>query len=69
MPIYSYVCGKCGAKFELLVGVSSEKTELKCEKCGSKNIEKIFSAFSVAGPNPASGSSGASCPTGTCPLG
>jgi putative FmdB family regulatory protein len=65
MPIYTYICKDCKARFELLVGMTSEKTELKCEKCGSKNIERTFEAFSVG--KGGSGSSGPSCPTGTCP--
>ncbi len=63
MPVYSYVCKDCGHKFDLLTGVISEKPKFKCEKCGSKNIEKLFGSFNV-------GSSGrGSCPTGTCPTG
>ena len=74
MPIYSYKCKDCGKIFDLLLGVTREKTELKCKKCGSKNIEKQFSTFGID----TAGSSGnaslpsyptGSCPTGTCPLG
>ncbi len=64
MPIYTYMCKDCKEKFELLVGMTHEKTELKCEKCGSKNIERTFGAFSVGKGN---SSAGPSCPTGTCP--
>jgi len=65
--MYSYVCNACGEKFDLLVGVTSEKTELKCTKCGSKNIKKTFAAFSMGEAKGKFGSSGPSCPTGTCP--
>ena len=65
MPIYTYVCKDCGERFDLLVGMTSEKAELQCTKCSSKNIEKIFGAFSVG--KGGSGSSGSSCPTGVCP--
>ena len=68
MPIYSYICKNCGEKFDLLVGVTSEKAELKCKKCGSKKIEKTFSSFSVGGSEGKSSSSGEICPTGTCGL-
>ena len=64
MPVYTYICEDCGEKFDLLVGMTSEKTELKCSKCNSKNIKKTFSSFSVKSSN----SSGPSCPTGTCNL-
>ncbi len=69
MPIYSYICKDCGEKFDLLVGITSEKVELKCKKCGSKNIEKTLGSFSVGNPSDKASSSGPSCPTGTCPTG
>lgn len=65
MPIYSYLCKDCDEKFDLLVGVTAEKEELKCKKCGSKKIVREISGFSVG----KSSSSDSSCPTGTCPLG
>ena len=69
MPIYTYVCKECGENFELLVGVTAERVELKCTKCGSDNIEKTVSSFSVGNSTSKSNSSGISCPTGTCPVG
>ncbi len=67
MPIYSYLCKNCGEKFDLLVGVTVEKEELKCKKCGSKKITRQISGFSVG--KSSSSSCDFSCPTGTCPLG
>ena len=69
MPIYTYICKDCGEKFDLLFGVTSEKAELKCKKCNSRNIHKILSLFSVGNSRGTSGSSGPGCPTGTCPTG
>lgn len=65
MPIHTYVCKDCGHSFELLVGITSIKEELKCEKCGSKNIHRTFASF-----NTGSGGSSSTpiCPTGTCGL-
>ena len=37
----------------------------RCEACGSKRTEKIFSTFTAKS---GTSSSGGSCPTGTCPL-
>lgn len=68
MPIHTYICKDCSEKFDLLIGVTAEKTEFKCKKCGSKNIEKTFSPFSIGRSSQGPGSSGSSCPTGTCPL-
>ena len=69
MPIYTYICNYCGEKFDLLVGVTSEKTELKCKKCSSRNIQRTLSSFSVGNSNGKTSSPGSSCPTGTCPTG
>ena len=67
MPIFTYRCKDCGAKFDLLVGVVAEQEEMKCKKCSSKNIEKTFATFGV-GSSSSSSSSSSSCPTGTCSL-
>ncbi len=66
MPIYSYVCKDCGNKFDLLVGVTAEREELKCKKCGSEKIDREISGFSVG--KPSSSGSDSSCPIGTCPM-
>ena len=67
MPVYTYVCKDCGEKFDLLIGVTSEKTEEKCKKCASTNIGKVLSLFSMGNSGGKLGSSGPNCPTGTCP--
>jgi len=59
MPIYEYVCTKCGSLFEKLqkFGVTSE---LECPTCGSMEVKKEFSTFSSAGRS----SSAAGCSSG-----
>lgn len=64
MPIYSYHCTKCGHDFEMLVGVTAESTELKCEKCGSTQVKKNLSACAMRMGSTRSNTS--SCATGTC---
>lgn len=66
MPIYSYICKDCGEKFDLLIGVTAEKEELKCKKCGSKKIDRKISGFSV-GRSSNSGSDSI-CSADTCPM-
>jgi putative FmdB family regulatory protein len=69
MPIYSYVCEKCKNSFELLEGVTSEKTQKECPKCGSSRIRRTIASFSMGSSSGGSDlASGGSCPTGTCPL-
>ena len=43
MPLYEYRCNKCGRRFSLLVGVTAEKAELRCPRCGSRQATKLIS--------------------------
>lgn len=67
MPIFEYKCKQCGHTMELLQR-SGHSIPLRCEKCGSKALQKLFSTFS-AGQSSSTANGGGSCPTGTCPLG
>jgi len=62
MPIFEYKCDKCGHKMEILEKRSGKQRHT-CQKCGSPDMQKLFSGFSVG----QTGQSGGSCPTGTCP--
>jgi len=64
MPIFEYKCNKCGHKTEFLESSSNSKNKHVCEKCGSGDMQKLFSGFSVGKSDLGS----SSCPTGTCPL-
>jgi len=65
MPIFEYRCNKCGHKTEFLEKSSSKNKHI-CEKCGSSDMQKLFSTFSATSSSKSGGSD--SCPTGTCPL-
>lgn len=67
MPIFEYRCKKCGHGTEVLERAGSSEKHA-CRKCGSRAMEKIFSAFSARVSSGSTSSSGSSCPTGTCPL-
>lgn len=54
MPIYEYRCRKCGTVSEILV--RGRRDEVRCEKCSSKEMEKLFSTFGTGG-----GSSSGAC--------
>ena len=43
MPLYDYQCNDCGNTTEIFVRNSVNET-LKCAKCGSKSMEKLFSS-------------------------
>ena len=63
MPIFEYRCKKCGHKTEFLEK-NAGKSKHVCEKCGSSDMQKVFSSFSVG----QSSQNSSSCPTGTCGL-
>ncbi len=65
MPIFEYQCRKCEHVTSFLEKADSRKAHA-CEKCGSRETEKIFSTFAARSKGSSSGAS--SCPTGTCPL-
>jgi len=67
MPIFEYKCKKCGYKTEFLEK-SSIKNKHVCEKCGSSDMQKLFSGFSVGASTKSGSDAGDSCPTGMCPL-
>jgi putative FmdB family regulatory protein len=45
MPIYEYLCSKCGHQFEALVRAG--KAAPACEKCGAAELERQMSLPSV----------------------
>ncbi len=67
MPLFEYQCKECGHVTTFLEKPGARKPH-PCEKCGSAETERLLSAFAAHGGEGASGG-GASCPTGTCPLG
>ncbi len=42
---YSYVCLKCGKKFEASCGLTDVESEITCPECGAKNPEKDRSKY------------------------
>ncbi|NLX05775.1 MAG: zinc ribbon domain-containing protein [Phycisphaerae bacterium] len=66
MPIYEYLCGQCGHKFELLKAKMSKNSREKCPECGGTAPQQ----FSVFGVGSGGSSSQAPCAaTGSCPTG
>ena len=47
MPSYEYRCKSCGQKFELRKNISKDDDITICPKCGSKNIGRIYSFFTM----------------------
>lgn len=44
MPLFEYECRKCRKVSEILVGVGADRTAPACAHCGSRSLEKLFSA-------------------------
>ncbi|MBF0171213.1 MAG: zinc ribbon domain-containing protein [Nitrospinae bacterium] len=59
MPIYEYVCSRCGAKFEKLTPLAEAHKTQPCEACGERAGERILSATSLGGSHSHGGSCGA----------
>lgn len=61
MPIYEYVCPKCGEGFEKLVRAGF-KGAAECPKCGHQSERKQVSLFGLTGGSPSFNlSSAANC--------
>lgn len=44
MPVYEYLCNKCGKTFsEILTIAQMEKQKMKCPKCKSGDVKRIVS--------------------------
>jgi len=65
MPIFEYRCKQCSHVTSFLEKAGTKKSH-PCEKCGSKEVEKLLSTFAAKTGTSSTGDS--SCPTGTCPL-
>ncbi len=72
MPIYEYVCNKCGHQFEQIRPMNESDKSIDCIHCKSKDTHRLLSVFfaqsggkSLAGSNSGCGScSGGHC--GNC---
>jgi len=59
MPIYEYICEKCGSVFEELESVTNRDKLHECPACGAKKGRRIVSTFSARSGGPTF--SGGSC--------
>jgi putative FmdB family regulatory protein len=62
MPIFDFICVKCGHRFETLV-MGSERPS--CPKCGGNKLKKQPSAVARRGKGEAGGGCGG-CSGGNC---
>jgi putative FmdB family regulatory protein len=67
VPIFEFVCGKCGDCFEELVAAAADK--VPCPVCGSRRVKKAVSGFAVTGEARQAGGHagcGGNCGGGSC---
>lgn len=48
MPLFEYRCEECKRKFTLLVGMVADGPKQECPRCGSAQIRKLISRFTIA---------------------
>jgi putative FmdB family regulatory protein len=71
MPLYEYVCSKCGCKFELLRPISQSNEAAPCPSCHHE-AERVLSPFTSLSKDssglttPVGGSSCSSCSAASC---
>lgn len=69
MPIFEFLCERCGTHFEELVRSSSSIEGVICPACDSAEVTKQISTFAskISGSSSSSswGASAASCSTGS----
>jgi putative FmdB family regulatory protein len=47
MPIYEFACRACGRKMSALVMVRARVDEVRCKRCGSADLERLYSRFAT----------------------
>lgn len=47
MPIYEYMCEPCRRIMSVLILRPKEEEEVRCSKCGSKNLVRVLSRFAI----------------------
>ena len=46
MPIYEFLCEKCGYKFTVLIPVA-ERDQVSCPDCKSSEVKQLITGFAV----------------------
>ncbi|WP_026370697.1 FmdB family zinc ribbon protein [Kallotenue papyrolyticum] len=48
MPIYEYLCPACNGRFQKLVRGFNPPADLRCPRCGNREVRKAVSRFALA---------------------
>jgi putative FmdB family regulatory protein len=66
MPIYEYVCARCGHAFEHLARRLNDAAG-QCPRCGAARPRKVFSVFAARAPTAATRACDGCRTNPTCP--
>lgn len=66
MPLYEYQCEQCQHRFEVFQHLGQGADGMRCPKCGSENVKRVWSTFASAKSSfiTSSGSSSSGCCSG-----
>jgi len=60
MPVYEYVCDRCGSRFSLLQPMSAAREGHPCPECGATQTRRVVSSFAAQGGSDGGGACGPS---------
>lgn len=66
MPIYTYLCKRCGKEIDFWVKSIESKEEITCPHCQSKDLQRIFTPFMISSGGQDTQSKCSSCGGGNC---
>ena len=49
MPVYEYLCDKCGEAFDVMTSLSERDAKAVCPSCGSRDVTRKFGVFTKGG--------------------
>lgn len=49
MPLYEYICQRCGERFEKLIRSTTTPIEIVCPSCASAAVKRALSTFATSG--------------------
>ncbi|HHS97104.1 MAG TPA: zinc ribbon domain-containing protein [Chloroflexi bacterium] len=61
MPLYEYVCGDCGERFEALRPMREADAPIECPHCGGQHAKRALSLFAAIGSEGVIAGNGSSC--------
>lgn len=61
MPLYEFHCDGCDEEFEEILAQRDALDDVTCPACGSQDVRKLLSGFTMSTQGAAAGSISSSC--------